>query len=313
MVMKNFLKNEIKNTKQLFKILNISQQTLSAEQRNSLNDKGFVIIPPTTYILKNLKKLNKISEELIKIEGSKGGWEGKEKHYVVGKFFENGANRLGNLIDKHEVFRDLILIPEILAASYEVIKSDIKVGGVDLRNPLKDLGHQAIHIDWMPRERKSDPFIGVVCFIYLDDSNINNGAVRIVPRSHKKLGWPDEHVDIFKFHKDEIRMIAPAGTIVVMNLNLWHAGTKNISGEPRKTLFIDIRSRDQSQLLNFKKYLKTKTKKELNVLQSYLLGVRECDKTQKEDSIGPGEIYRKRFGNKRGDFQKKIIESIEYI
>ena len=50
------------------------------------------------------------------------------------------------------------------------------MGGVDLRNPLKDLGHQAIHIDWVPRERKSDPFIGVVCFIYLDDSNINNGA-----------------------------------------------------------------------------------------------------------------------------------------
>ena len=54
--MKNFLKNEIKDTKQLFKTLNISQQTLSAEQRNSLNDKGFVIIPPTAYILKNLKK-----------------------------------------------------------------------------------------------------------------------------------------------------------------------------------------------------------------------------------------------------------------
>lgn len=313
MVVKNFLKNEIRDTKQLFKILDISKHTLSAEQRNSLNDEGFVIIPPTSYILKNLKKLNSVSEELIKIEGSKGGWEGKEKHYVKGKFFENGVNRLGNLINKHKVFRDLILIPEILAASYEVIKSDIKIGGVDLRNPLKGLGHQAIHIDWMTRDKKSDPFIGVVCFIYLDDSNINNGAVRIVPKSHKKLGWPDEHINIFEFHKDEIRVIAPAGTIVVMNLNLWHGGAKNISGEARKTLFIDIRRRDQSQLLNFKKYLKAETKKELNTLQSYLLGVRDCDKTQKENSIGPGEVYRKRFGKKRDDFQKRIIESIEYI
>ena len=88
-----------------------------------------------------------------------------------------------------------------------------------------------------------------------------------------------------------------------MNLNLWHGGAKNISGNPRKTIFIDIRRRDEPQLLNFKKYLKDKTKKKLSPHHKYLLGIRECDKTQKEDSIGPGEIYRKRFGDKRDDFE----------
>ena len=53
----------------------------------------------------------------------------------------------------------------------------------------------------------------------------------------------------------------PPGTIVVMNQNLWHSGTKSISGKPRKAIYIDIRRRDLPQLLNFKKYLKKETKK----------------------------------------------------
>ena len=138
--MKNNFKSEIKDTKHLFKILNISKKTLSNGQKNSLHREGFVIIPPTNYILKNLKLLNNITDRLIKKEGSNGGWEGKEKHYKKGKFLEVGANRLGNLIDKHEIFGNLILREEILAAAYEVIKFDLKVSGLNFRNPLKTRG-----------------------------------------------------------------------------------------------------------------------------------------------------------------------------
>ena len=107
-----------------------------------LNEKGFTIVPPTKFVLKNIQLLNKVTNNLLKKEGNKGGWEGKEKYYKRGKYLEHGVNRLGNLVDKHKVFRELILMPEILAASYEVIKSDIKIGGVDLRNPQKNFGFQ---------------------------------------------------------------------------------------------------------------------------------------------------------------------------
>ena len=229
--------DQVKDTRQLLHILNISKQTLSDEQRNSLNDNGFIFLSSTDYMLKNLNLLNKITDELIQIEGTKGGWEGKEKNYKEGKFFESGANRLGNLIDKHEVFRDLILIPEILAAAYEVIKYDIKVSGLNFRNPLKNHGYQALHIDWLPREKESDPFSGVVCFIFLDNTNINNGATRLIPGSHKKLGWPDKYIDTSKSHKEEIRAVVPAGTILIMNLNVWHSGAKNITTNLEKQFF----------------------------------------------------------------------------
>lgn len=297
--MKNSMKDIIKDTKELFQILNISKRTLSNEQKKSLNERGFVVIPPTSYMLENLTTLNSAADELIKKENDKGGWEGKEKFYKKGKFFDPGAHRLGNLIEKHKVFRDLILIPEILAASYEVVQFDIKVAGLNLRNPLKDSGDQGIHMDWKPREKESDQYNGIVCFVYLDDSNLDNGALRIIPGSHKKLGWPDEHTDIFKLHKDEIRMVVPAGTIIIANLNLWHGGGNNITGKPRKMIMINIKRRDQLQLLNYKKYLSEKTKKELNNVQSYLLAVRNCDYTQKEDSVGVGKFYRLKYGDKK--------------
>ena len=66
---------------------------------------------------------------MIDREKDKGGWEGKERHYKKGKNFENGANRLGNLINKNKNFSDLILLPEILCSAKEVIQDDIKVGG----------------------------------------------------------------------------------------------------------------------------------------------------------------------------------------
>ena len=54
----NNFKTPIKNTKHLFKILNISKKTLTKKQKKSLNQRGFVIFTPNKYIMNNLKILN---------------------------------------------------------------------------------------------------------------------------------------------------------------------------------------------------------------------------------------------------------------
>ena len=72
-------------------------------------------------------------------------------------------------------------------------------------------------------------------------STKDNGATRIIPKTHKKTGWPDDYIDTNKIQKNEIRAEAKAGSIVILNLNTWHAGAKNINGKPRKTIFIQIK------------------------------------------------------------------------
>ena len=144
----------INNTLEVFKRLIIEKNLLSKKQKKFLESKGYLIIKPTNFMKKNLKKLNLAAKKLIEKEGKRGGWEGKEKYYKKGKDFEKGANRLGNLINKKNIFRKLITMPEILAAAHTVIKGNIKICGFNLRNPLKGHGHQVVHIDLKPTKKK---------------------------------------------------------------------------------------------------------------------------------------------------------------
>ena len=134
----------------------ILQNNLSSKQKKQLINEGYIILKSVPYMKKNVKLMQKVTKKLIIKEGVKGGWEGKENYYKKGKHFEKGTNRLGNLINKHSVFRGLITIPEILNAAHEVTKSDIKIAGLNLRNPLKNSGKQRIHMDWKPRKKKNE-------------------------------------------------------------------------------------------------------------------------------------------------------------
>ena len=55
--------------------------------------------------------------------------------------------------------------------------------------------------------------------------------------------------------QNEIRVEVKAGSILVANLNLWHAGAKNFNGKSRKVIMINIKNRKYDQLLNYKKFL----------------------------------------------------------
>ena len=71
----------IKNTLEVFKRLRIEKNLLSKKQKNFLESKGYLIIKPTNFMKKNLKKLNLAAKKLIEKEGKRGGnWE--SWHYI---------------------------------------------------------------------------------------------------------------------------------------------------------------------------------------------------------------------------------------
>ena len=84
---------------------------------------------PTKSLKSKIKQLNTISQKLIDREKDKGGWEGKERHYKKGKNFENGANRLGNLINKNKNFSDLILLQKFFVQQKRSFKMILKLEG----------------------------------------------------------------------------------------------------------------------------------------------------------------------------------------
>ena len=190
-------------------------------------------------------------------------------------------------------------MPEIVQTSEYIIQNNIKIGAVDFRDPLIGTGKQTLHIDWLPRKKRNDTYQSVLVQIILDDTNKTNGPLRVVPGTHKKLGWPDDYIkDVNKTHKNEKLVFLKKGSIIIINGNLWHGGTGNISGKKRRIILIDIRNRILPQLLNQKKYLSSKVKNSLTDFQKYLLGVRKIDTTQKQKSYGSGHAYREKYGKK---------------
>jgi len=282
-------------TSKILESINSNKLFLDDDHKRKLDSDGYLVFENSKYMKNNLETLQKISRKLIDEEGDKGGWEGKKKYFKEGKKFESGAQRLGGLVSKHKVFLGLITMPEILNSAYHVIKDEIKVCGLNLRNPIKDMGEQSIHIDGFPRSSESEDYAGVVAFIYLDDCKLSNGAMRLIPKSHKILGWPDDHVDIKQKHSNETRVIVKAGTIVVANLNIWHAGAKNISGDSRRVIMMNIKNRKYDQLLNYKKFLSNEQILDLSDEEKYLLAVRVEDKDQKIESGGSANEQRRQY------------------
>ena len=73
--------------------------------------------------------------------------------------------------------------------------------------------------------------MSVLTFICLDDFNRENGATRVIPGSHKFLKAPDSENLYFQDHPDQVYIEAKKGTLFICDVNLWHAGSKNLNGK----------------------------------------------------------------------------------
>ena len=225
---------------------------------------------------------NKI-EKLIQYEGTKGGREsnkystsGPKKGLVASKneHVEPNAQRLSNLIDKDEMFLNLSFLPEILLCSNSVIKGEMKLSSLDMREPLMGCEDQVIHSDVPSDNRIHHPSeFQCVSFLYLDDATTENGPTRVFPGSHMKIS---SEVDL----QNEVKILVPRGSLIVMNANLKHGGTEKTLDSRRRVIFINYRDRRFRQQLNAKLFLNKKTIDNLSEAKKYLLGVRKTDSTK---------------------------------
>ena len=269
----------------------------SDEQIRSLRENGYLLIAPNKSIFDwidtDIENLLLIIDNLIEKEGIDAGSEGKEEFSIKkNKPLEDGALRLANLINKNFLMRKVATIPEIIWGAYAVLNDEIKLSSIIFREPIKNMGNQELHIDWLARESVDEKYGEVKAMLYLDDSNISNGATSVVPGSHKILSYPSKYVNPKVEYKNEIIIEAKAGSLLILNSNTWHRGTKNVSGKRRRILNIDYRRRELKQLLNTKLYISEEIRNSLDENEKYLFGLREIDREQKEKSYGVGDHYR---------------------
>lgn len=161
---------------------------------------------------------------------------------------QGGNQQLAHVGTQRGVLRALQW-PRLLAAVWRVLKRPFVLGSVAWRNPRPGLGQQGLHADW-GGQGDPDAYHAVTALWYLDDLTPDNGPTRVVPGTHKlRRAPPTGFADPAGRHPQETSIQAEAGSVLVFNGHLWHSGTRNRSGAPRRALQCCFIAREHRDIL----------------------------------------------------------------
>ena len=197
---------------------------MTSQQRQQLDEQGYVVLD-SGMDARMLAGLRRRIWELFEEEGDRAGAEFRQEEH---------AHRLANLVDKGEVFRKAIVLPDVLACVRHVLGPAIKLSSLNARSadPMGEAG-QPLHVD-MGAIADERGYWACNTVWMLDDFTPENGATRMIPGSHTWGKRPqDELQDVMAPHPEEVLLIGRAGSIAVMNAHMWHGGTANRTTAPR--------------------------------------------------------------------------------
>jgi len=197
---------------------------LSAAAVRNLEDDGFVVLE--NFIDSDfLTRLRCRVEQLFDEEGDRAGSECKQ---------EPGCRRLANLVDKGDIFLDVIGMPRLLEHVRHVLGPDIKLSSLNARSVNSHgAGAQPLHVDMAAISDERGYWVCNSVWM-LDDFTVENGTLRAIPGSHRWRLLPQQVLaDPMADHPHQVLITGRAGTVVVMNAHLWHGGTANRTSAPR--------------------------------------------------------------------------------
>jgi len=246
----------------------LAMTMLSAADRRQVDELGYLVLSdfvPATM----LEEMRERVEALWAEEGDDAGTEFR---------LEPGTRRLANLVDKGDVFARMIVMPGILECVEAVIGSDYKLSSLNARstNP-HNTEAQPWHVDAGAIADERGYWVTNTIWM-LDDFTSDNGATRMIPRSHtwRRLPAPGNRDAL----PDEQLVTGGAGTVVVMNTHMWHAGTGNRTERCRRALHGFYTRGDKPQQQYQKALLRAQTIGALSPAQRKVLALDDPENDQ---------------------------------
>jgi len=238
---------------------------LGAADHRQLDELGYLVLPDFVPPAM-LDEMRERVEALWAAEGDDAGSEFR---------LEPGTRRLANLVDKGDVFARMIVMPGILECVEAVLGPDYKLSSLNARstNP-RNLEAQPWHADAGAIADERGYWVCNTIWM-LDDFTPDNGATRMIPRSHtwRRLPEPGNRGTL----PDEQLVTGTAGTVVVMNTHMWHAGTGNRTDRCRRALHGFYTRSDKPQQQYQKALLRAQTVEALSPLQRKVLALDDAD------------------------------------
>ncbi len=267
-------------TRQALRELGVTPNTVSDAQKKQFDELGYIIVE-NVLTPEDCEKMRNEFERIHAAENDKGGHE---------VHVEPGARRLSNIFNKTDAFDKCLWIPEVLAVSAHAL-GEIKVHGANIRDPNKGYGQQELHVD-VPKKFADDWWV-VNSMIMFDDMTLDNGPTRIVPGSHwwapinvpyVNIGdWepqplsPEDEArvpkDLLAPYPGEVLVEAPAGSAIICNSSMWHAGSVKKSDAHRRMLHLTYTRRDLPQQLTQLDYLTPELYNRMSPVKRYLMEI----------------------------------------
>lgn len=233
-------------------------------EKRALDEDGFVLLED--FIAPDLlSSLRQRVDELFTAEGDRAGSEFKQ---------EPGCRRLANLVDKGAMFRHMIALPRLLEYVAHVLGPEFKLSSLNARSVCPHSAIvQPLHADMAAVADERGYWVCNTVWM-LDDYTPDNGALRVIPGSHRWRSLPREVLaDPTAPHPREVMVTGRAGTVVVLNAHVWHGGLANRTSSARTSLHAFYARRDKPQQQHQKQLLRPETQQGLTPFLRHLLAL----------------------------------------
>jgi hypothetical protein len=147
-----------------------------------------------------------------------------------------GSQRVGRIAVKHQIFRDLMVHPTIVALWRAWLGNDMVCStwsGNTLFPGNTTLEWHADYPYWAMQEPWPAGKLTGQTIWMLDDFYADNGATGVVPYSHHRLAAPQ---NIRAERSDAEILTGVRGSVAVLHGALWHSARANCSTQPRSAL-----------------------------------------------------------------------------
>lgn len=203
--------------------------TLNDAQRIQLQTAGYVLLPGVL----TEAEIGRLSDHLEQL------WAAEGTDASLENYIEPGVRRLANLANKGALFRPIFAHPLVLEAMRLMMGPTVRLSMLNARDALPHAGSRQIYHCDTDHKGKPDEqgfWVGTAVWM-LDNFTAENGATRLVPKSHLTGQLPKEVMDdLFAPHPDEIILTGQRGDVLIFNGHCWHAGGANGTDAPRRAI-----------------------------------------------------------------------------